>query len=146
MKRGDFLRALSRDHHQGLSVALRMKRTTPATAGKDRQRFLDFWGAEGRRHFRIEEEVLLPAYARHSEVEEPAVVRVLTEHLDLRRRAKDLDANERPEIDQLHELGKRLERHIRHEERVLFPRIEAAIPEVELSDLAQAIERAERSG
>jgi hemerythrin-like domain-containing protein len=125
---------------------LRLKRATSATVGEDRQRFLDFWGAEGRRHFRVEEEVLLPAYARHSEVDEPAVVRVLTEHLDLRRRAIDLDATERPEVDQLHELGKRLERHIRHEERVLFPRIEAAIPEVELSDLAGAIDRAETPG
>jgi hemerythrin-like domain-containing protein len=146
MKRGDFLGALSRDHHQGLSVALRLKRTTPATAGKDRQRFLDFWRAEGRRHFRIEEEVLLPAYASHSEVDEPAVVRVLTEHLDLRRRAIELEANERPEVGQLRELGGRLQRHIRHEERDLFPRIEAAIPEAELGNLAQAIERAERSG
>jgi hemerythrin-like domain-containing protein len=146
VKRGDFLRALSRDHHQGLSVALRLKRTTSATAREHRQRFLDFWRAEGRRHFRVEEEVLLPAYARHSEVDEPAVVRVLTEHVDLRRRAIDLEANERPEVDQLNELGERLQRHIRHEERVLFPKIEAAIPEGELGDLAEAIERAEGSG
>lgn len=59
--RGDFLRALSRDHHQGLSAALRLKRTTSATAREARQQFLDFWRTEGRRHFRIEEEVLLPA-------------------------------------------------------------------------------------
>jgi hypothetical protein len=74
------------------------------------------------------------------------VVRVLTEHVDLRRRAVDVEANERPEVDQLRELGKRLQRHIRHEERVLFPKIEAAIPEVDFGDLAEAIERAERSG
>jgi hemerythrin-like domain-containing protein len=71
---------------------------------------------------------------------------VLTEHVDLRRRAIDLEANERPEVDQLNELGERLQRHIRHEERVLFPKIEAAIPEGELGDLAEAIERAEGSG
>lgn len=73
------------------------------------------------------------------------MVRVLTEHVDLRRLAIELEANERPEIDQLHELGERLQGHIRHEERVLFPKIEAAIPEVELGDLAEAIERAEGS-
>ena len=145
MKRGDFLRALSRDHHQGLAAALRLKRTTSATAREARQLFLDFWRTEGRRHFRIEEEVLLPAYARHRAVDDPAVVRVLTEHVDLRRLAIELEANERPEIDQLHELGERLQGHIRHEERVLFPKIEAAIPEVELGDLAEAIERAEGS-
>jgi hemerythrin-like domain-containing protein len=146
VKRGDFLRALSRDHHRGLSVALRLKRASSASAREDRQRFLDFWRADGRRHFRVEEEVLLPAYARHSEVDEPTVVRVLTEHVDLRRRAIDLEANERPGVDQLHELGDRLQRHIRHEERVLFPKIEGAIPEVELGDLAEAIQRAEGSG
>jgi hemerythrin-like domain-containing protein len=146
VKRGEFLRALSRDHHHGLSVALRLKRTTSATARADRQQFLDFWRAEGRRHFRVEEEVLLPAYARHSGVDEPAVVRVLTEHVDLRRRAIELEANEWPEVGQLHELGERLQRHIRHEERVLFPKMEAAIPEGELGNLAKAIERAERPG
>ena len=145
MLRGDFLRALSRDHHQGLSAALRLKRTTSATAREARQQFLDFWWTEGRRHFRIEEEVLLPAYARHRNVDDPAVVRVLTEHVDLRRRAIDLEATERPEIAQLHELGERLQGHIRHEERVLFPKIEAAIPEAELRALAEAIQRAEGS-
>ena len=145
MKRGDFLRALSRDHHRGLSAAVRLKRTTSATAAKDRERFLDFWRAEGRRHFRVEEEVLLPAYARHGQVDDPVVARVLTEHVDLRRRAIDLEANKRPEVDQLRELGQRLQRHIRHEERVLFPKIEAAIPECEQGDLAEAIERAERA-
>ena len=71
---------------------------------------------------------------------------MLTEHVDLRRRALELEMGERADLDQLHELGQRLERHIRHEERVLFPKIEAAMPEDELSDLAEAIARAERPG
>jgi hemerythrin-like domain-containing protein len=146
MKRSDFLHSLSRDHHQGLSAALRLKRATSASADEARQRFLDFWQAEGRGHFQVEEEVLLPAYARHGAVDDPAVVRVLTEHVELRRRALELEMDERADLDQLHELGQRLERHIRHEERVLFPKIEVAMPEDELSDLAEAIERAERRG
>lgn len=35
--------------------------------------------------------------------------------------------------------------HVRHEERVLFPMIEEALPEDELARLAQRIEEAERS-
>jgi iron-sulfur cluster repair protein YtfE (RIC family) len=42
---------------------------------------------------------------------------------------------------ELHELGERLESHIRHEERVLFPMIEEALPMEELEQLATAVER-----
>jgi hemerythrin-like domain-containing protein len=86
---------------------------------------------------------LLPAYARHGPVDEPAVVRVLTEHVDLRRRSADLEAEGSPSLTELRELGRRFEQHIRHEERILFPMIETALPEVELSELARSLERAE---
>jgi iron-sulfur cluster repair protein YtfE (RIC family) len=38
----------------------------------------------------------------------------------------------------LHQLGERLERHIRHEERVLFPLIEEALPDDELTRVMRA--------
>jgi hemerythrin-like domain-containing protein len=145
MKRSELLQALSRGHHQGLYVALQLKRATPTSAGDARRAFIQFWQAEGRQHFRIEEEVLLPAYARHRPADEPAVVRVLTEHVDLRRQAAHLQGSGPPSLTDVHELGKRLEQHIRHEERVLFPAIETALPDAELSELAQALERAESS-
>ena len=94
MKRSEELTPLSHQHHQGLSVALQLKRATPETAIDARTAFLDFFERDGASHFRAEEEVLLPAYARHSEFDQPAIVRVLTEHVDLRRRGQDLEANE----------------------------------------------------
>lgn len=45
---------------------------------------------------------------------------------------------ERVEPELLHDLGERLERHIRHEERVLFPMIEEALPDHELADVMRA--------
>jgi iron-sulfur cluster repair protein YtfE (RIC family) len=105
--------------------------------------FLEFFEREGARHFRAEEEILLPAFARHSEADQPAVVRVLTEHVDLRRRAQDVAATPEPDPADLHELGERLERHIRHEERVLFPMIEETLPAEELGQLANALAAAE---
>ena len=33
----------------------------------------------------------MPAYARHTEFDRPEIVRVLTEHVDLRRRGQDLE-------------------------------------------------------
>jgi hemerythrin-like domain-containing protein len=143
MKRSEFLQVLSRGHHQGLFVALRLRRATPASAADARRAFIEFWQTEGRQHFRVEEELLLPAYARHRPVSEPAVVRVLIDHVDLRRRAAELEAGESPSLTDVHELGERLEQHIRHEERVLFPAIEAALPDTELSGLTRALERAE---
>jgi hemerythrin-like domain-containing protein len=145
MRRSEYLQALSRGHHQGLYVALQLRRSTPASTAEARRAFLQFWHSEGGQHFRVEEEVLLPAYARHRPPDEPAVVRVLTEHVDLRRRAAELEASESPSLTDVHELGERLAQHIRHEERVLFPAIEAALSDAELSELVRALERAERS-
>jgi hemerythrin-like domain-containing protein len=136
MKRSDALAPLSRQHHQGLFAALKLKRADAAGAAEARATFVEFWEREGRDHFRLEEELLLPAYARHGRHDHPAVVQVLVEHVDLRRRGEDVAASADPDPDELHELGERLERHVRHEERVLFPLIEAALPADELARLA----------
>lgn len=138
MKRSEALAPLSRQHHQGLFVAMRLKRADSAGAVEARRAFLEFWKSEGCEHFRLEEEVLLPAYARHGAHDHPAVVQVLTDHVDLRRRAGDLAATERPEPEMLKRLGESLERHIRHEERVLFPLIEQALPDDELARVMRA--------
>jgi hemerythrin-like domain-containing protein len=146
VKRSEALAPLSRDHHQGLFVALQLKRADPDTAAEAREAFVSFFEHEGARHFRLEEELLLPAYARHAEPDQPAVVRVLLDHLDLRRRAQDLVTCSEPDVAELHELGARLEGHIRHEERVLFPLIEEALPVEELYRLSVAFDRADATG
>jgi iron-sulfur cluster repair protein YtfE (RIC family) len=136
VKRSDALAPLSRQHHQGLFTAMKLKRADAASAAEARAAFVDFWEREGRDHFRVEEEVLLPAYARRGEHDHPAVVRVLVDHVDLRRRGEDVAAAADPDPAALNELGERLEGHIRHEERVLFPLIEEALPPDELARLA----------
>ena len=135
MKRSKALTPLSHQHHDGLFAALQLKRATLETAAEARRAFLDFFERAGASHFRAEEEVLLPAYARHSHCDQPAIVRVLTEHVDLRLRAQDLEAAQEPDLADLRELGERLESHIRHEERVLFPMIEEALPADALEQL-----------
>ena len=142
MKRSDALAQLSRDHHHGLVVAQLLNRATDATATAARDAFLRFWDQEGHEHFNIEEDVLLPALARRSSPRHPAIVRVLTDHVDLRRRAADLAAHPLPAPEDLNELGQRLRAHIRHEEHALFPLIETALPAADLADLALALERA----
>ncbi|HEY1357718.1 MAG TPA: hemerythrin domain-containing protein [Thermoleophilaceae bacterium] len=139
MERSDALKPLSRDHHRGLFVAMKLKRADERTASEAREAFLDFFRSDARRHFRIEEELLLPAYARHGSAEEAAVVRVLTDHVELRSAAADPPES----LDSLHLLGQLLDSHIRHEERVLFPMVEQALPGDELARLGAEIERAE---
>jgi iron-sulfur cluster repair protein YtfE (RIC family) len=143
VKRSDALASLSRDHHHGLVVAQGLRRATAKTASEARSAFLSFWQSEGRRHFRVEEEVLLPALARHAPADQAAVVQVLVDHVEIRRRADDLRDEPAPALERVHELGERLHHHIRHEERVLFPLIEDALSEPELSELAGAVAQAE---
>ena len=142
MKRSDALAQLSRDHHHGLVVAQQLNRATETNIAAARDAFLSFWEHEGHQHFRVEEDILLPAVARHHPPTDDTIVRVLTDHVDLRRRAADLAADPSPTPDALHELGERLHAHIRHEERVLFPFVEAALSENEFIELAAAIENA----
>lgn len=138
MKRSDALAGLSRDHHQALFIAQRLTRATAETAGDACAAFQTFWDAE-RRHFGIEEEVLLPALARHVPPDHEAIVRVLVEHVDIRHRAADADA---ADAAALRELGRRLREHVRHEERTLFALVEAKLPEDELTELGAALARA----
>jgi hemerythrin-like domain-containing protein len=141
MKRAEALQPLSRDHLKALLAAKRLRDATDAAgAGQD---FLDFWEAEGKHHFRVEEEVLLPGWALHCPVDRVAVARMLEEHLAIRRGALRAAA-EVASLEELRELGQLLDDHVRFEERELFPMIERALAPDDLGRLAIAIERAEK--
>ena len=139
MKRDEALQPLSRDHLQALLAAKRLREATDASAGEE---FLAFWEDDGRHHFRVEEEVLLPGWALHAAVDRGAVARMLEDHLAIRRGALRVAAGEAgPE--ELVALGQLLDDHVRFEERQLFPLIEAALDVEQLARLAVAIEAAE---
>jgi hemerythrin-like domain-containing protein len=124
-------------------VAQRLQRATPETAAQAPETFLRYWDDDGHQHFRIEEDVLLPAIAHRVEPTHEAVVPALTDHVDIRRRAADVAGDLDAAVADLGELGERLNAHIRHEERTLFPLIEQALPDDELADLLAAREHAE---
>lgn len=140
MKRSEALAILSRDHHQALFVASRITRADDATLAAERQRFLDYWTPDGARHFQLEEELLLPAYAAYGDAHDPLVLQVLGDHVEIRSRAQRLERRPEADLDELHELGRALSTHVRLEERQLFPQIEAAMPADELLALAQRLE------
>ena len=144
MKRHEALEQLSRDHHQALFQAMRLKRASEEDAGDVLADFLDFWFNVGHLHFRAEEEVLLPAFSAYGNASSDAVVRVLVDHVEIRREAYELGGlKSDPPPERLHALGERLDKHVRHEERVLFPLIEEALPEEELVRVARGVEEVE---
>ena len=146
MKRSKALTPLSHDHLHGLAVAHRLTTARREDANEASREFLRFWRQEGNSHFRHEEEVLLPAFARYAPAGHEAVVRVLVEHVDLRRRAADLEHSSTADLEALRALGELLRKHIRHEERVLFPLIEQAVSPAELDRVGAALDRAGVAG
>ena len=152
MKRHRSLHPLSEHHHHALVQALQIRRAAGAPTGKRAaalraaaRNLVRFWKKSGRRHFRGEEEVLLPALARRARLEEnPAVMLMLAQHAVIRARMDDLEpalAARNSVEAEVQALGQLLHDHIRLEENEIFPAIEAALSEDELRALAPRITR-----
>lgn len=138
MKRAPALQELSRDHLKALLIAKRMREADDlATAA---EAFTAFWNAESH-HFRLEEEILLPHWAAHADVDRTAVARMLDDHLAIRRDALCL-REQRLSLEELRELGTRLHDHVRFEERELFVMIERALDPAGLDRLGAALDAA----
>jgi hemerythrin-like domain-containing protein len=154
MKRHPALRDLSSDHHQGLVQARRLVQAAEGTSSRSAEEddvarltqvargFLAFWSDHTTGHFREEEEVLLPAFARYGDPYLEPVVRVLVEHIKIRRLVDDLQdqvEQDAPSVETMRAIGEMLREHIRHEENTLFPLIESVMPEEALSELPARI-------
>lgn len=121
MNRAPELIPLSRDHHQALFVALRLRRATASTLPAALAGLRSFWEGGGAEHFAAEEAWFVPGLSDAPGWDE-AVARMLREHEDLRAR---IDAV--ADVDGAHELGDRLSDHVRFEERELFGMVEATL-------------------
>lgn len=141
MKRHSSLIPLSSHHQNALVLAKRLKGMKPETPVEDRIRMaqtaLEFWEQGGREHFRDEEEVVLPIWARHSSIWGPEVERMLQDHLAIRAAldglAECLSVGEAPDWRALSETGERLDGHVRLEEQQIFERVQKEVPEKDLA-------------
>jgi len=144
VKRHPSLHPLSEHHHHVLVQALEIARAAkapgpdrPARLAQAAESLLHFWEIAGQTHFREEEDVLLPALARHVRLDqEPAVMRMLADHAQIRAALQDLSAavrENRPVEPQVTSLGQLLHDHVRLEEDTIFPRIECLLDERELA-------------
>jgi hypothetical protein len=146
VRRSPALAPLSRDHHESLVAAQRLRRATDANVSDARAAFLAFWDRACLHHFRIEEDVLLPALARWGDAYDPLVARTLCDHVAIRAAVASLRSAPQPATDELHGLGDQLAEHVRMEERELFPMIERTVPAAALDALVDRVVQAERSG
>ena len=158
MKRYPSLHPLSQHHHFALIQALEMRRAADAPAEKraaavarQAEKFVRFWHKTGIVHFREEEEVLLPAYARHTRLDRDAeVMRVLADHAEIRAAVRDFElriAAKTPiEAKELARMGKLLHDHVRLEENEVFPRIEKILGEEQLNTMGQGLTRLHSKG
>jgi hemerythrin-like domain-containing protein len=142
MKRHPALISLSRDHHNGLVQALRLRR---AAAGGDASarlaaasEFVQFFRNEERVHLRDEEEELFPLLLRHVQSQPAPLREVRAQHMQLEGFARKLAiavAAGTVDPETLDAAGELLDAHIRLEERQLFPLIEELVPDDELRRL-----------
>ena len=141
MKRSEALSPLSRDHQHALYAALRLRRAHEATLRGAVDHFLRFFETEGRRHFEIEEQLLLPALPPDDGEWSAGVARVLDDHEAIRDAAEELSS--RATMKSAVALGERLNDHVRFEERELFPLLERRLDDAALATLGDAVAQAE---
>lgn len=153
MKRHPSLHPLSQHHHFALIQALEMRRAAEAPAEKrqaavERQaeKFLRFWNKIGLVHFREEEEVLLPAYARHMRLDQDAdVMRLLADHAEIRATVRDFEERRGGKTpipaEAMAHFAKLLHDHVRLEENEVFPRIEKILGEENLNAMGRGLTR-----
>ena len=150
-KRHPSLIPLSREHHRGLLLAFRLTVGLPKNRKPDdspQEQAADtvrFFRQSLVPHFAAEEDILFPAVCRIQPQAEGLLTQLKHEHADIRQLVDKIEqqASEDGSLGTLlSSLGSILERHIRSEERQLFPLYEAHVSEAEAARLATALTNA----
>lgn len=146
MRRHQALVRLSREHHHGLVMALRIEKELEHAGAEAINRLysdlIAFWAAGLLPHFRGENECLLARLVRHVSPDDELVRRTQRDHLGM----EALVATMRDSVDltvrkeALQQFGGWLREHIRWEEEVLFERTQTQLSKEELNALREDIE------
>ncbi len=139
---------LAHDHHHGLALALRCRKQAlgqmkPVGIEGLRERakeFRNFVSENLERHFQAEEEILFPFIRSCIPQSHSLVEDLLGEHVQIRKWAHRLEENTGL-AKVLFDLGDLLERHIRREERELFPLFENHVTDAEAEKVKKEIEK-----
>ena len=140
--------SLSHDHHHGLALALRCRkqalgqlRPMGVKGLKERAgEFREFFANQLVPHFRAEEEVLFPQMRALVPESESIIEQLIRDHQQLRAAMPQLESG--VGLGKLvFDLGDLLERHIRKEERELFPLFEQHVGETGAETIEDEIKK-----
>lgn len=145
-KRHPSLVPLSREHHVALLLAFRLVHGLPPSRQANdspqaqAQDTVRFFQTKLATHFRAEEQALFPLIRKTQPHAIPLIDTLLAEHADMRARVQALEQADPAELPaQLTAFGQLLERHVRSEERELFPLCEARLTADDAERLRAAI-------
>ena len=128
MKRHPSLAHLSREHHGALLLARLLQGNAPPYKGLPQDidgeavYALAFYKNELVEHFEDEEKIFKLIKGINGELD-AMIVNILREHAELHQLFREMNAHPHP-AEHLDRLGRALEKHVRKEERELFPLIE----------------------
>ncbi|HLN85502.1 MAG TPA: hemerythrin domain-containing protein [Candidatus Limnocylindrales bacterium] len=139
---------LSHDHHHGLALALRCRKQAlgqlrpMGTAGlRERAKeFVDFYRINLVAHFRAEEEILFPLMRTAVPGCAALLDELLGQHEQVRDAVSQVEAGDGL-AKLIFDLGDLLERHIRKEERELFPLFEAHVDSAQAETIGNELKR-----
>ena len=145
-KRHPSLVPLSREHHPALLLAFRLRQGLPHTQKpidspqEQAEDTVRFFQSSLATHFQAEEEALFPVIRTLLPQAGELLDTLIAEHAAIRTLVESLAQSTVETLpEQLKTFGDLLERHIRCEERQLFPDFEAHLPQDQAEPLAQAI-------
>ncbi len=133
--RSESLVPLSKDHYHGLLLAQQIKTTDRVMmVGWSSKPALQaafictFFAEHLVRHFADEEQSLFPLVVKHVPAASAQVSELVQDHRALEKFARDFEHPDANVAERIGEFGDLLERHIRKEERELFPLFETQAP------------------
>jgi len=140
MKRNEHLKTLSWEHHHGLVSAFRLQQGLNNGTAKDtlRDYILYIWENDLDFHFWKEEQIIQPSLVK-TEDGKKIVEQMTSEHKTFRNLIKTLKTKQH-KIEHIRFFADILNKHIRFEERRLFPFIEKESSEKALEKIGDFLE------
>ncbi|HRV56025.1 MAG TPA: hemerythrin domain-containing protein [Mangrovimonas sp.] len=128
-KRHKALQPLSRDHHYGLLLCWKIRAGFNKKIDPKRIWIYVSWFYKNHliSHFELEEKYIFPILGNGNAL----VKKALSQHRRLHRLFKDIDNK----TISLNKIEEELDKHIRFEERILFPEIQKTATESQLLDI-----------
>jgi hemerythrin-like domain-containing protein len=136
IQRSPQLAPLSREHHDGLLFVWKVRQglKNKTAIDKLRQYSLWYWKEHTKPHFYQEEKILLP----YLPDDDPMAQQLKNEHTQIRELVLSLDKE--PDQDTFILLTDLAEKHIRWEERQLFPYLEKTLTTEQLESIFTALQ------